>query len=199
MRLTPSAGNPFTSHAAPLQEGRRLAAQGQLAEACLATEAAARVRPCTASGGQQFRDLSARTSTIILSCQGQPSMVPAGCTASFPASQKAQGKPLFHEGALTFLSSLQIAPSHAGVWAQLGRCRLQAERHNLAVPPLQRAALLQPGDEHNLWLLTQAAAAAGRKADAIEAIEQLTALRENYIDAPGGGRTLDARLEVGPS
>ena len=43
MRLTPAVGNPFTSHAAPLQEGRRLAAQGQLAEACLATEAAARV------------------------------------------------------------------------------------------------------------------------------------------------------------
>ena len=115
------------------------------------------------------------------------------------ARQKAQGNPLCHEGALTFLSSLQVAPSHAGVWAQLGRCRLQAERHTLAVPPLQRAALLQPGDEQTLWLLIQAAAGAGRKADAIEAIEQLTALLENNIDAPGGGRALDARLEVGPS
>ena len=84
------------------------------------------------------------------------------------------------------------------MWAQLGRCRLQAEHHTLAVPPLQRAALLQPRDEQNLWLLIQAAAAAGRKPDAVEAIEQLTALLESHIDAPGAGRALDARLQVGP-
>ena len=123
----------------------------------------------------------------------------AGCTTSSAGQPEGTGNPCCDEGALTFPSPSQIAPSHALVWAQLGRCRLQAERHTLAVPALQRAALLQPRDERNLWLLIQAAAAAGRKADAIGAIEQLTALLEDKIDAPGGGRALDARLQVGPS
>ena len=134
-----------------------------------------------------------------MSCQGSPPWGKLAAPHQVLASQKAQGTPSCQEGALTVLPSLQIAPSHALVWAQLGRCRLQAERHTLAVPPLQRAALLQPGDEQTLWLLIQAAAAAGRKADAIAAIEQLTAILEDNIDAPGGGRALDARLQVAPS
>ena len=96
MRLTPAASNPFTSHAAPLQEGRRLAAQGQLAEACLATEAAARVRPCTvsvaSSSGLCLPEVD------ILSCQGSPQWGKLAVPHHVLASQKAQGNPLATKG-----------------------------------------------------------------------------------------------------
>ena len=72
MRLTPAAGNPFTSHAAPLQEGRRLAAQGQLVEACLATEAAARVSPCTVSCSQQLWGLNCPVYSTAMAWHSTP-------------------------------------------------------------------------------------------------------------------------------
>ncbi len=43
MRLAPASGNPFAAHPAPLQEGRRLLAEGRVGDASLAFEAAAQV------------------------------------------------------------------------------------------------------------------------------------------------------------
>ena len=43
MRLAPANGNPFTARPSPLQEGRRLLAEGRVGDASLAFEAAVQV------------------------------------------------------------------------------------------------------------------------------------------------------------
>ena len=43
MRLAPASDNPFVTHPLPLQEGRRLLAEGRVGDASLAFEAAAQV------------------------------------------------------------------------------------------------------------------------------------------------------------
>ncbi len=43
IRLAPASSNPFAAHPQPLQEGRRLLAEGRVGDASLAFEAAVQV------------------------------------------------------------------------------------------------------------------------------------------------------------
>ena len=45
MRLAPAISNPFAMHPLPMQEGRRLLAEGRIGDASLAFEAAVLVTP----------------------------------------------------------------------------------------------------------------------------------------------------------
>lgn len=58
MRLAPASSNPFAAHPQPLQEGRRLLAEGRVGDASLAFEAAVQV--CNFHNLSPTRDLSPR-------------------------------------------------------------------------------------------------------------------------------------------
>ena len=61
-------------------------------------------------------------------------------------------------------AALQLAPSNAEAWTQLGSCRFQLEQFSAAIKPLRRAAQLLTPDgaprggvhlQDTLWLLIQ--------------------------------------------
>ena len=175
MRLAPASSNPFAGHPLPMQEGRRLLAEGRVGDASLAFEAAAQVRKSRSPAGNRrlfvnvstvttspLHHASTRRLTIARSSRsctctaltdsstarsgGPVSQLPGPVTASSPGMELALC--LLAASVVCELASCsQAAPDNWEAFWELSQARFELGDAAGGLLPLDRASALAPGND----------------------------------------------------